>query len=516
MSNNDITIARRYHEATKHSYWSVRSGEHFLDWASQPSPFKVYPDLEPILLARDVAHTGVPALQAICSRPMNAGFNKEAIPTLSQLTHLLFHSAGITKVKSHGGDEISFRAAACAGALYPIEVYLVCGDLPDLQAGVYHFSPADFGLRRLRSGDYRSWLAQATADEPSIASAPVVFVYTAMTWRSSWKYQARSYRYHYWDCGMIAANAMAALTANHLPHKLVMGFADDEVNRLIGVDGEHEMALALVTVGQCETRLPKSKQLHSLPVLTFNYVPLSHAEVEYPIIGEAHAGSQLAGLEEVEDWRSGSLQLPDREPEGTVFPLQPIDEQLLPTESLESVIVRRGSTRRFAHKPLTYGQFSTLLGCAQSECPSDFLPSGARLNDLYINVHAVEGLPAGAYFFHRGAQAVELLMKANFRGNSSYLCLEQDLGGDSSATVFFLADLNPILARYGNRGYRVVQMEAAISGGRMYLAAYALGRGATGLTFYDDDVIEFFSPHSAGKSAIFVMALGVPGRRPIV
>ena len=86
--------------------------------------------------------------------------------------------------------------------------------------------------------------------------------------------------------------------------------------------------------------------------------------------------------------------------------------------------------------------------------------------------------------------------------------LEQDLPAEASAAVFFLADLRPILERFGNRGYRAVQLEAGILGGKLYLAAYAQRLGATGLTFYDDDVTKFFSPHAEGKSAIFLMALG--------
>jgi hypothetical protein len=93
--------------------------------------------------------------------------------------------------------------------------------------------------------------------------------------------------------------------------------------------------------------------------------------------------------------------------------------------------------------------------------------------------------------------------------------LEQDLGGDASVTVFFMTDLQKVLEAYGNRGYRAAQMEAAIIGGRMYLAAYTLKRGATGLTFYDNDVTEFFLPHATDKNCIFVVSIGVPGKRPV-
>ena len=74
--------------------------------------------------------------------------------------------------------------------------------------------------------------------------------------------------------------------------------------------------------------------------------------------------------------------------------------------------------------------------------------------------------------------------------------------------IFFLVDLRPVLQRFGNRGYRAVQLEAGILGGKLYLAAYAQHLGATGLTFYDDEVVRFFSPHAESKSAILLVAVG--------
>ena len=79
---------------------------------------------------------------------------------------------------------------------------------------------------------------------------------------------------------------------------------------------------------------------------------------------------------------------------------------------------------------------------------------------------------------------------------------------DASVLVCYMADLERALAALGNRGYRDAHLEAGLHAGRAYLAAYALGRGATGLTFYDDDVTRFFSPHAEGKSAIFLVAVG--------
>ncbi|MGH9790238.1 MAG: nitroreductase family protein, partial [Candidatus Acidiferrales bacterium] len=120
------------------------------------------------------------------------------------------------------------------------------------------------------------------------------------------------------------------------------------------------------------------------------------------------------------------------------------------------------------------------------------------------------------YYFHRASSTLECVKQGNFRERASYLGLDQELPGDAAACIFFLADLRAILERFGNRGYRAVQLEAGILGGKLYLAAYAQNLGATGLTFYDDDVAEFFSPHAQRKSAIFLVALGHPARRPLV
>ena len=123
-------------------------------------------------------------------------------------------------------------------------------------------------------------------------------------------------------------------------------------------------------------------------------------------------------------------------------------------------------------------------------------------------MNSVVGLRAGTYFYRWEEKSLELLKPGESRDKAGYLGLEQQLPADAAVDVFFLADLKKILERYGNRGYRAAQLEAGILGGKMYLAAYAQRLGASGLTFYDDDVVNFFSPHARGKSAIFLVALG--------
>ena len=180
-------------------------------------------------------------------------------------------------------------------------------------------------------------------------------------------------------------------------------------------------------------------------------------------------------------------------------------------------LVRRGSARRFSHESITLRDLSTVLEQATQGIPSDFLgQSSTALNDIYLIVNAVEDLPSGAYVFHRNLKALELLKEGDYRQQAGHLGLDQTLTADASADFFFMTNLDPILERFGNRGYRLAQLDASITAGKIYLAAYAQRLGASGLTFYDDEVTEFFSPHAEGKSVMFLVALGKRARRRLV
>jgi SagB-type dehydrogenase family enzyme len=405
-----------------------------------------------------------------------------------------------------------FRAAACTGALYHIELYLAVTELPGLAAGLYHFSPIDFAVRQLRQGDYRRVLVEACGREPGIQEAPAVLIGSDTFWRNAWKYRARAYRHSFWDSGTMLANLFAAATARDLPARLVAGFVDAPVNALLDLDTTREVALFLVGLGHGAPLLPTPPPM---PPLNLEVTSLSREEVHYPAIDIVHEASSLTSTEEAVAWRVALPHTTSPPPSHPVFALSAPPETHLPSATVEAVIQRRGSSRQFAHRPLSLAQLSTVLLLATQAIPADFSEvSGKRLTDLYLIVHAVDTLPPGAYVFRPDEHTLELLQEGDFRQQAGVMALGQQLAADASVNVYFLCDLLLILEWFGNRGYRAAQLEAGMLGGRMYLAAYAQGFGATGLTFFDDDVVEFFSPHAAGKSVMFLIALGhAAGRR---
>ncbi len=376
MNNRDLQAAWKYHDGTKHSYWSIRNDPHFLDWANRPLSFKIYPTIKPVPLPRDVPQTGVAALSAISERvPSGDG---DSVPGLQDLARILHFSAGITRQRAYQGGEIYFRAAACTGALYEIELYVVTGDLEGLDAGVYHFNPADVSLRLLRKGDFRGTLAQATAMESPVAHAPTTIVCTGTYWRNAWKYQARTYRHFGWDNGTLLANMLAVSGASGLPAEIVLGFVDAEVNRLLDLDTRREVSLCLVPIGRTSESLPAAPR--EVPALSLETVPLSQREVEYPAMLEMHDASSLDSEEEVARWRGKRPPFPSSSsssscaPAGQAVRLQRLPEEEQPKDTIEQVILRRGSTRTFDRTAsISLAQLSTILECATRGVPADFL-----------------------------------------------------------------------------------------------------------------------------------------------
>ncbi|MEX2220485.1 MAG: SagB/ThcOx family dehydrogenase [Candidatus Rokuibacteriota bacterium] len=491
-ANRDITSARRYHDRTVHSPESVRGSGHRLDWEIKPLPFKIYPALEQVRLPTDL-----PALPADTFEALAPGepLGLPAPLDLERLAAVLFFSAGVTRVKTYpGGAQVHFRAAASTGALYQTEAYVVAGAVDGLAPGVYHFSPGDFSLRRLRAGDFRGAVALATGDD-AVAAQPASVILSAIYWRNTWKYQARGYRHLFWDAGTLLAQLLATARALDLPARLITGFVDAQLNGLLGLDAEREGVLVAVPVGAAGSVAAASPVITTLAL---DVIPLSSREVDYPLLRDAYDNSSLDSEAEVVDWREARSQVSHSENVGM--------QDLTPSgRSLGETIAKRGSTREFSGEAIPAEALSRALHHATRGFPAD-VPAG--LVDLYVNVHAVTGLEPGAYAYDRAASGLVRLSARDVRAESAFLCLDQALGGTSSATVFFLADLDGVLDRWGNRGYRLANLEAGLIGGRLYLAAYAQRFGASGLTFYDRAVVDFFSPHAAGKDALFVTALG--------
>ena len=523
MPNDDPRHAVRFHDATKYYALSdTEPGDDRIgigdpatrteaiwqkDWDIKPLLHKVYESLPPVELTRELPDTGVPALDAIAATGAEA-LPARAVPDRALLGRLgLLTNGSLDRTwTTPDGRTHHYRTAGGTGAMYHLELYFVCTDLPDLAAGVYHYSAIDHSLRRLRRGDLRAALVDATGEEPSIAAAPVVVVVTSTFWRNAWRYRERAYRHTHWDAGTSLSHILAVAASAQVAATLVFGYADGHVNALLDIEGTRESAVALVALGRTEAEPPPAPPPGRLDLPTR---PLSSAEVTFHALTDIHLASSLSTGAEAAHWRARRWRRPAPQPTGQLTELRPLPADRLDLRPPEQIIFRRRSTRNYdTEVEIPFDAFSTLLERSTRGATSDVLVPGAPLTDLYLIVHGVEGLAPGVYLHHPHLGAVELLRAGTFRAEATRIAADQRYAGDAHVNLYYLAHLPSILARYGNRGYRLAQLEGALHAGKLHLGTHALGLGAVGSTSFDDEVVEFFSPHAAGKDYSFVTVFG--------
>jgi len=355
--NNDIDASWHYHNGTKHPHGKLMGKLDTYDPAFRPNPYKVYKDIQSTVLPLDKS----PSTSALIAISKNIEQEVEQIvPDLNDLTRILYFSGGITKTINYPllGD-VEFRAAACTGALYHIEIYLVCGNLSGLDAGVYHFDPKCMKVELLRKGDYRRVLINASSNNIEIQHAPLILIYSDIFTRNTIKYQTREYRHAFWDCGTIIANTLAISSAHKMPAKLILGYVDDSVNSILDLNTEKEVSLALVPIGF--TKEAAAQEMPVIPSLNLKTEPLSNYDFDDQEIQKIHQASSLTSEREVKYWLGVSPKIKIPSPMENPISLDPFKEDKIPPASLERIIIRRGSSREFLLEPISFQQLSTVL-----------------------------------------------------------------------------------------------------------------------------------------------------------
>ncbi|MBV9411503.1 MAG: SagB/ThcOx family dehydrogenase, partial [Acidimicrobiia bacterium] len=251
-----------------------------------------------------------------------------------RLGRLLFYSLGVTR----RSGTFYFRAAMSAGNLHPVEAYVVGDD-----GSVRHYHPLEHGLTTLRDGN----------GPPTAPTAPTAIVLTGIPWRTSWKYGERGWRHLWWDSGAVAANLLALSDEA----SVTLDFDDDAVNGLLGVDGVSEFALAVVRLG--DAALPEAAPLH------VRTPALSRAPIEFPLVTEVQDATRTIS--------------------GRLHTYTGGKRPNLRSQSIEELILRRGSTRLFRQETVPADAFAGPMAVAAE---------GTLLLEHLVAVHAVEGRPS--------------------------------------------------------------------------------------------------------------------------
>jgi SagB-type dehydrogenase family enzyme len=232
-----------FHEGTKHTVGEVLGS--LMRWESQPDREKRYEGV-PVVPLPERARGAKSIEDAIDMRRSVRNFSGGTTVSLSVLSSLLHSSSGLT---GEFESELPLRAAPSAGALYPIETYVVVYRVEGLEPGIYHYVPTGHVLERIRSGDFRNEFIAAALHQDMAGRCNFLYVLTAIFRRTTWKYGDRGYRYAYIEAGAISENIYLQVTTLGLGSVVIGAFFDDRVSELIGIDGEKEAPILLHAVG---------------------------------------------------------------------------------------------------------------------------------------------------------------------------------------------------------------------------------------------------------------------------
>ncbi len=420
--------------------------------------------------------TGAAAEGSIAIEPPKA-----AGPDLNQLATLLHYAAGVTSRKAETGG-LLLRAAASAGALYPIDVYATASALGE---GVHYYHPHEHALYKVApSGDA---IRKALSAKSPIRNASLLFVLGATFDRTGFKYAQRAYRYVLLDAGHIAQNLWLTARALGLSCALEPYFDDEAL--LSAVAGDEKQEGTLLVLGCSPGALAGDPTLRP-----------HHEPIDLP---ESTAGRETARMSHgLTSWKllegataSSSKRSPAGSKSGVALP-----KGEAPPGDLFAVIAKRRSVRQMTSEKLALTTLSEVLREAWTGASR---LREADLVELHVLAHRVSGLAPGSYRYD--AKTHSLVARQTEAFDVQRAGLDQEALGLSAAVLVWTygSDLGKLA---GPRDFRVGAMQAGLGGQAVYLSATARSLGVCGMgAFYDAEVAPAVGK---GSRPLYLVALG--------
>jgi SagB-type dehydrogenase family enzyme len=517
-----------YHQATKHSYYSIRSSAHYLDWNNQPNPFRSYEGAPVTMLAPEPGFPDIGTFEALGAlerrtRPANEGDSEKSDAVQLDaiwLSQLLWHSMAVSAWKKvpRTGARYSLRVNPSSGNLHPTETYVAPSGFAGIEDGLYHYRADQHALELRSSGGWTQHLAQELPI-PWAAESCLIVGFTSIFWREAWKYRDRAYRYCCHDLGHAMMSVLLSARALGLAGGAIGQFADLRLTRALGLTGSDEAPLAFLVFRSKSAGAQKS----ILPRKTFAGVPneLSPEEIPYELLLGVHRATILP-----DDWRprqNGATANAATFDEGHAPPRELIRNPVRDS-NLGGVARRRRSALDFDPRtpPMERGEVQQILDFATRDWAADWHANsggedtaggaGTDFVTLYLYVHRVQDCEPGVYRWDTSDRNLVQLHRGYVERVAAYLSLEQALAGNACFAISMVADLAAAARSLGNRGYRYAHFEAGAIGQRLYLGAEALGWNATGIgAFYDDDVHRYLGFLEESDVGLPVRQAGVIG-----
>jgi SagB-type dehydrogenase family enzyme len=516
-----------YHQATKHQFHAYARSPGYLDWATQPDPFRRYSGAR-LLALQKIRPADEPRYDDLFTpRRMPA----PAPVDLQSVSQLFFDSLALSAWKSAGGTSWALRVNASSGNLHPTEGYLLCGPVDGLceKPMVCHYAPREHGLEVRAEFDAALW----TALSAGFPEHTFFVGLTSIHWREAWKYGQRAYRYCMHDVGHALGAISVAAGGLGWQTRLLDELGTRDLALLLGTSVEHtaereepDLLLACVPARQPlrQTALP-AQAVHAFQTLVWRGGPnhLSPAHVDW-------------GMEDI----AAAAHKPHGTPAYAPFaqPPAPWPLEVRPVSLRRTIRQRRSAVAMDGRTRLARDTFYRILYRALAvpdAIPFSTLPWKAHIH-LAILVHRVDDIPAGLYLLARDAaqtpalqQALTqanpwqkppacpeqlplyCLLTADVRAAARAISCHQDIASDSCFSLAMIAEYTGPLKRYGAWFYPRLFWEAGMIGQLLYLEAEAAGLRSTGIgCFFDDAMHEVLGLEDRTFQDLYHFTLGGP------
>lgn len=481
--NKNLQTTFSYHESTKHSQQRYARSLGYMDWASQPNPFREYKGAKNFTLALAFTHT-TPPYHLLDTDLPTAPLTKES------LSQFLQFSMGIAAWKVSEDSAWAVRCNASSGNLHPTEAYLLLP--PQLleqndKTTLFHYAPKNHALEVLANFDTDFW---KTLPENSF-----LIGLSSIAWREVWKYGERAFRYVNLDAGHAWQSLVVSAKALGWKITRLDSVSDANINKVLGFEQErrfsereHGDMLLLVSREYLSPSLSIEALLQDLPLLYDGVAnKLSPSMYEWEIIPQ---------IEEA----TSQVQLPQKEQKRKAH-LPP------PTKESKTVILTRRSVHVMDKEQsfITKEQFFTLLSAVYNS-----LDGKENSAHLVIFVHRVEELDRGLYILVRNKRDKERLVKdmhsaflwkstelddlfllesRDMQMASQAISCSQAIASDGAFSLGMLCNFSEQLEVHGAHRYKELFWECGMIGQQLYLDATSMGLSGTGIGCFLDDMM---------------------------
>lgn len=188
--------------------------------------------------------------QAINQRKSLRKYSNKPL-SLQELSFMLWATCWVKEYHSTIYNEFTRRNVPSAGSRHPMECYLLINKVESVQPGLYYYHPLEHTLIKINtSSEIAQEIYQACLEQSMVIEDAVTFIFTAVPYRASWRYQQRAYRYLYVDVGHIGQNVHLAAEAIEAGACMIGAFVDEAMNHCLGIDGEEEFVIYIAAVGK--------------------------------------------------------------------------------------------------------------------------------------------------------------------------------------------------------------------------------------------------------------------------